>query len=108
MTPPPPRSTLFPYTTLFRSRELLNHLRQHRKNRRPRSRGTDRRGQIPEMISIEERPPEVADRTIPGHWEGDLILGRRHQTALGTLVERTTRTVLLVRLPARDATSVRP
>ena len=88
-------------------RELLHHLRQHRKNRRPRSRGTDRRGQIPEMISIEERPPEVADRTIPGHWEGDLILGRRHQTALGTLVERTTRTVLLVRLPARDATSVR-
>lgn len=88
-------------------RELLSHLRQHRKNRRPRSRGTDRRGQIPEMISIEERPPEVADRTIPGHWEGDIILGRRHQTALGTLVERTTRTVLLVRLPARDATSVR-
>jgi len=88
-------------------RELLNHLRQHRKNRRPRSRGTDRRGQIPEMISIEERPPEVADRTIPGHWEGDIILGRHHQSALGTLVERTTRTVLLVRLPAKDATSVR-
>jgi len=88
-------------------RELLSHLRQHRKKRRPRSRGTDRRGQIPEMISIEERPPEVADRTIPGHWEGDMILGRRHQSALGTLVERTTRTVLLVRLPARDAVSVR-
>lgn len=88
-------------------RELLSHLRQHRKNRRPRSRGTDRRGQIPEMISIEERPPEVADRAIPGHWEGDIILGRGHQSALGTLVERTTRTVLLVRLPARDARSVR-
>jgi IS30 family transposase len=88
-------------------RELLHHLRQHRKHRRPRSRGTDRRGQIPEMISIEERPPAVADRTIPGHWEGDIILGRRHRSALGTLVERTTRTVLLVRLPARDATSVR-
>lgn len=88
-------------------RELLSHLRQHRKNRRPRSRGADRRGQIPEMISIEERPAEVADRTIPGHWEGDIILGRGHQSALGTLVERTTRTVLLVRLPARDATSVR-
>lgn len=88
-------------------RELLSHLRQHRKHRRPRSRGADRRGQIPEMISIEERPPEVADRTIPGHWEGDIILGRGHQSALGTLVERTTRTVLLVRLPARDAVSVR-
>lgn len=88
-------------------RELLSHLRQHRKNRRPRSRGTDRRGQIPDMISIEERPAEVADRTIPGHWEGDMILGRHHQSALGTLVERTTRTVLLVRLPAQDAGSVR-
>ena len=88
-------------------RELLSHLRQHRKNRRPRSRGTDRRGQIPEMISIEERPAEVADRIIPGHWEGDIILGRGHRSALGTLVERTTRTVLLVQLPARDATSVR-
>jgi len=88
-------------------RELLNHLHQHRKNRRPRSRGTGRRRQIPEMISIEARPPEVVDRTIPGHWEGDIILGRRHQSAWGTLVERTTRTVLPVRLPARDATSVR-
>jgi len=88
-------------------RELLSHLRQHRKHRRPRSRGADRRGQIAEMISITERPAEVADRTIPGHWEGDLILGRGHQSALGTLVERTTRTVPLVRLPARDATSVR-
>lgn len=88
-------------------RELLSHLRQHRKTRRPRSRGTDRRGQIPEMISIEERPPEVADRTIPGHWEGDMILGRGHQSALGTLVERTTRTLLLVRLKSQDAVSVR-
>jgi len=88
-------------------RELLSQLRRHRKTRRPRSRGTDRRGQIPDMLGIEERPPEVAERTIPGHWEGDIILGRRHQSALGTLAERTTRTVLLVRLPARDATSVR-
>lgn len=88
-------------------RELLSHLRQHRKTRRPRSRGMDRRGQIPDMISIEERPPEVADRTIPGHWEGDIILGRGHQSALGTLVERTTRTVLLVRLSSHDAVSVR-
>lgn len=82
--------------------ELLSHLRQHRKERRPRSRGTDRRGQIPDMISIEERPAEVADRIIPGHWEGDLILGAKHQSALGTLVERTTRTVLLVPIPDGD------
>lgn len=88
-------------------RELLSYLRQHHKQRRPRSRGTDRRGQIPEMISIEERPPEVEDRSVPGHWEGDLIMGAGNRTALGTLVERTTRTVLLVPLKAKDAESVR-
>lgn len=88
-------------------RELISMLRQHHKKRRPRSRGQDRRGQIPDMISIEERPAEVADRTIPGHWEGDLILGARHQTALGTLVERTTRTTLLVPLKSREASYVR-
>jgi transposase, IS30 family len=88
-------------------KELLGYLRQHRKQRRPRSRGTDRRGQIPEMVSIEERPTAVAERTVPGHWEGDLIQGAQHQSALGTLVERTTRTVLLVRLPGQDAETVR-
>lgn len=86
---------------------LLSHLRQHRKQRRPRNRGSDRRGQIPEMISIEERPKEVAERAIPGHWEGDLILGAHHQSAMGTLVERTTRTVLLVRVKGQDAHTVR-
>ncbi len=88
-------------------RELLSCLRQHRRRRRPRSRGDDRRGQITDMISIEERPAEVADRTVPGHWESDLLLGRAGQTALGTLVERTTRTVILVPLQGRDATTVR-
>lgn len=51
-------------------RELLGYLRQHHKTRRPRSCGQDRRGQISDMISIEERPAEVADRTVPGHWIG--------------------------------------
>lgn len=88
-------------------KELLSYLRQHRKRRRPRSRGEDRRGQIPDMISIEERPAEVADRSVPGHWEGDLILGRYNRTSLGTLVERTTRTVILVPLKNKDAESVR-
>ncbi|MGH7556676.1 MAG: IS30 family transposase [Gemmatimonadota bacterium] len=88
-------------------RELLRCLRQPRKQRRPRSRGPERRGKIPDMISIEERPAEVADRTIPGHWEGDLLLGQRSVSALGTLVERSTRTVVLVPLRGRDATTVR-
>lgn len=88
-------------------RELVRCLRQPRKQRQPRTRGPERRGKIPDMISIEERPAEVADRTVPGHWEGDLLLGRRNASALGTLVERTTRTTLLVPLTGRDATTVR-
>lgn len=88
-------------------RELLSYLRQHQKRRRPRSRGQDRRGQIPEMVSIEERPESVADRSVPGHWEGDLMVGKANRTALGTLVERTTRTLILVPLKSRDATNVR-
>lgn len=88
-------------------RELLSYLRQHQKRRRPRSRGQDRRGQIPDMISIEERPASVEDRTVPGHWEGDLLVGKANRTALGTLVERTTRTLILVPLKSRDATTVR-
>ena len=59
------------------------------------------------MISTHERPKEVEDRIIPGHWEGDLIVGKDHKTAMGTIVERTTRTVILVPLKKRDAESVR-
>lgn len=88
-------------------KELISHLRQERKTRKNRKLVHDKRGQIPDMISIEERPQEVETRTVPGHWEGDLILGADHQSALGTLVERTTRTTLLVPLKAKDAVSVR-
>jgi len=88
-------------------KELLACLRQPRPQRRPRSRDPERRGKIPDMISIEERPAEVADRSVPGHWEGDLIMGSRNASALGTLVERTTRTVLLVPLEGKTAPEVR-
>ena len=87
--------------------ELLAALRQARKARRPRARGADRRGQIPNMTPIAERPAEVATRTVPGHWEGDLIKGARNGSAVGTLVERTTRLVILARMEGTDATSAR-
>jgi IS30 family transposase len=88
-------------------RTLLRCLRHRRKHRRRRSAPHDRRGLIPDMLSIEERPAEVADRTVPGHWEGDLLMGRRHASALGTLVERTTRFTLLVPLRSAEAPGVR-
>lgn len=79
-------------------KELLSHLRQHRKNRRPRSRGADRRGQIPNMVSIAERPDDVEYRQVPGHWEGDLIKGAGNASSVGTLVERHSRLVMLVKV----------
>ena len=88
-----------------RRRELLAALRQARKTRRPRSRGTDRRGQLPNMTPIAARPSEVASRTLPGHWEGDLLTGARNGSAVGTLVERTTRLVILARMDGTDAES---
>jgi len=88
---------------------LIKALRQERKYRRTQKRGNivEMCGKIADMLSIEERPVEVADRTIPGHWEGDLIIGKHKQTAIGTLVERTTRYTILVPLKAKDAESVR-
>ena len=91
---------------------LIRALRQERKYRRKRDgrKGTaqERRGKISDMLSIEERPEEVSDRTVPGHWEGDLIMGKHKRTALGTLVERTTRYTILVPLGKnKDAVTVR-
>lgn len=91
--------------------ELIKGLRQERKYRRKRKtkvgKEAEMRGRIADMLSIEERPVEVADRTVPGHWEGDLIMGKYKQSAMGTLVERTTRYTIMVPLKAKDAVSVR-
>ena len=88
---------------------LVRALRQERAYRRKQKRGNseETRGKIAGMLSIEERPAEVAERSVPGHWEGDLILGKYKRTALGTFVERTTRYTILVPLKAKDAESVR-
>lgn len=87
-------------------RQLISQLRQGRQGRRPRTRGVDRRGQIPNMTSIHERPAEVDQRLVPGHWEGDLIKGARNASAVGTMVERTSRLVLLTRLEDASASAV--
>jgi IS30 family transposase len=88
---------------------LVRGLRQERKYRRGRKAGDpeEKRGRIAEMLSIEERPAEVADRCVPGHWEGDLIIGRHKASAVATLVERVTRFTIIVRLKAKDAATVR-
>lgn len=80
-------------------KELIACMRQAHNKRVPRSKGQDRRGQIPDMLSIHVRPPEIEDRQFPGHWEGDLIKGAANASAVGTLVERTSRLVMLVKLP---------
>jgi transposase, IS30 family len=88
-------------------RDLTACLRTGRTLRRPRRRVGERRERITDMVNIADRPPEVDDRRIPGHWEGDLITGAHNGSAIGTLVERTTGFVLLLHLPdSHGATQV--
>jgi len=87
-------------------KDLLACLRQNRKRRHKQSRGVRFERNIEDMLSIEERPKEVEGRIIPGHWEGDLIIGKNNRSALGTLVERTTRTTILVPIKNRRADNV--
>jgi IS30 family transposase len=90
-------------------RELTTALRTGRAIRKPRRRADERRSRgRTDMVMISERPAEADDRAVPGHWEGDLIMGKGNRSAIGTLVERSTRYVMLLHLPDRtDAAAVR-
>lgn len=79
-------------------RELVALLRQGRGARRPRTRGTDRRGQLQDIASIHVRPPEANERLLPGHWEGDFLVGAGNRSAVGTLVCRKTLLVVLAKM----------
>lgn len=87
-------------------KELHQALRTGRAIRRPKAALPTGKGIIPNMVMISERPAEVEDRAVPGHWEGDLIMGSR-KTSIGTLVERSTRYVMLLKLEKPTAEAVR-
>ena len=88
-------------------KDLSKYLRTGRSSRKPQGKGSSR-GKIKDMVSISQRPAEVADRAVPGHWEGDLIVGKNNRSFIGTLVERQSRYVMLTHLgtDARTATVI--
>ena len=83
--------------------DLTKHLRTQRKRRKAQGSGATR-GKIKDMVSISERPAEASDRAVPGHWEGDLIVGKANRSFIGTLVERQTRFVILSYLGGDSST----
>jgi IS30 family transposase len=89
-------------------KELAAHLRSQRTSRRAQTVTARNRGRspIPDLVSIAERPDEVEDRLVPGHWEGDLIMGRNNASQVATLVERTTGLVMLAKLANKQAATV--
>ena len=87
-------------------REIVSCLRRKHKNRRPRKHRA-KTHPIQDYLSIEDRPAEVAGRVVPGHWEGDLVMGHANASAIGSLVERTTRLTFIVKLKNKDSESVR-
>jgi IS30 family transposase len=98
------------YTSLFVQAkkglpgELTVHLRTRRVRRRPQRRVASKPQRIKDMVPIQQRPPEADDRLVAGHWEGDLIVGRGNQSYVGTLVERTSRFLILLHLPGGGGT----
>ena len=87
-------------------KELTAQLRTARRMRRPKGHNAKSgQGHILDMVSIRERPAEIEDRAVPGHWEGDLLTGA-HDTHIATLVERNTRFTMLVKIPRKDTTTV--
>ena len=88
-------------------RDLAKRLRTGRAVRQVRRTVGERRGRIPNMVNISQRPAEVADRAVPGHWEGDVIVGPQHRSAIGTLVERQSRLVKLIHLARPDSFELR-
>ncbi len=85
--------------------EAVGRLRFGHAKRRPRSRGEDRRGQVPGGVGIHDRPPEVEGRLIPGHWGGDLTKGKGNRPTVGTIVERTTLFTVLAKMENARAES---
>ena len=98
--------SLFIQTRGVLKKELTAQLRTARRMRRPKSHNAKSgQGHILDMVSIRERPAEIEDRAVPGHWEGDLLTGA-NDTHVATLVERNTRFTMLVKIPRKDTTTV--